>query len=252
MGVTSEGRRSASRATKARLVLHDDRYFDPEPTVRRVARAIYEETRALPLICPHGHVEASLLARDTAFPEPTTLLITPDHYIFRLLYSQGVPLETLGITARDGSPAETDPRAVWQRFAERYYLFRGTPTAAWLDYQLAVVFGVDTRLDADSAQYVYDELAERLGSPEFRPRSLFERFGVEVLTTTNGATETLEHHRALRASGWKGVVLPCFRPDAALRIASPSWRSEIDALSRLAGGEVRDVRSFVKTLELSP
>ena len=249
MGVASDGRRTASRAARTPLVLHEDRYFDPDPSVRRLARALYEETRDLPLICPHGHVDAALLAEDRAFPEPTALLITPDHYIFRLLYSQGVPLEALGIAARDGTPVEQDPRTVWQRFAERYYLFRATPTAAWLDYQLAMVFGIDTRLDGDSAQYVYDELTERLASPEYRPRTLFERFGIEVLTTTNAATDSLDHHRALRASRWRGVVLPCFRPDAMLRIASPAWHAEVDALAHLDGAGIHDSHAFIRALE---
>lgn len=248
MGVTSDRRRAAP-AARERLVLHDDRYFDPDPSVRRVARSIYEETRDLPLICPHGHVEASLLAADAPFPEPTALLITPDHYIFRMLYSQGVSFEALGIPARDGIRVEQDPRAVWQRFAEHYYLFRATPTAAWLEYQLAVVFEIDTRLDGHTAYYVYDELSERLASPEFRPRALFDRFGIEVLTTTNGATETLDHHQALRTSGWHGVVLPCFRPDALLRIASPQWRSDLDALARLENARIDDVGAFIQALE---
>src|SRR5918996_277587 len=182
MGVTSDRRRTAPAAREP-LVLHDDRYFDPDPAVRRVARGLYEHTRDLPLICPHGHVDAGLLAADAPFPEPTALLITPDHYIFRMLYSQGVPLEALGIPARDGTRVEHDPRIVWQRFAERYHLFRATPTAAWLEYQLAIVFEIDTRLDGQSAHYVYDELSERLASPEFRPRALFDRFRIELLTT---------------------------------------------------------------------
>ena len=249
MGVTSDGTRAAPPTARARLVLHEDRYFDPDPSIRRLARALYEETRSLPLVCPHGHVDAALLADDRAFPEPTALLITPDHYIFRLLYSQGVPLESLGIPTRDGTPVEQDPRTVWQRFAERYFLFRATPTAAWLDYQLAVVFGIDARLDGESAQYVYDELAERLASPEYRPRALFERFGIEVLTTTNPATDTLDHHRALRSSNWRGRVLPCFRPDAMFRIASPGWRAEVDTLGRLERTRIDDVQAFTRTLE---
>jgi glucuronate isomerase len=250
MGITSDGRRrTAPRAAHSPLVLHEDRYFDPDPSVRRLARAIYDETRDLPLICPHGHVDAALLADDRAFPEPTALLITPDHYIFRLLYSQGVPLEALGIPTRDGTAVEQDPRTVWQRFAERYVLFRATPTAAWLDYQLALVFGIDTRLDGESAQYVYDELMERLRSPEYRPRALFKRFGIEVLTTTNAATDSLDHHRALGMSQWYGVVLPCFRPDAMLRIASPVWREEVDTLARLDGAGIHDSRAFIGALE---
>ena len=249
VGVTSDGPRAAPRAARSRLVLHDDRYFDPDPSIRRVARTLYEETRDLPLVCPHGHVDAALLAEDRAFPEPTALLVTPDHYIFRMLFSQGVPLEALGIPRRDGTAVEQNPRNVWQRFGERYFLFRATPTAAWLDYQLAVVFGIDTRLDGESAQYIYDELAERLTSPEYRPRALFERFGIEVLTTTNAATDTLTHHRALRTSKWHGVVVPCFRPDAMLRIANPAWRSEVHTLARLDGTSIHDLETFSRALE---
>jgi glucuronate isomerase len=249
MSVTSDGRRSAPHPARTRLVLHEDRYFDPDPSVRRWARAIYEDTRSLPLVCPHGHVDASLLAGDAAFPEPAALLITPDHYIFRMLYSQGVPLEALGIPTRDGTPVEHDPRVVWQRFAERYFLFRATPTGAWLEYQLAVVFGIDTRLDAESAQYVYDEVAERLASPEFRPRALFDRFGIEVLATTDAATDALEPHRDIRASDWRGIVLPCFRPDAVLRIASPTWHADIDTLGRVVGAPIHDIDAFLRALE---
>src|SRR5205823_3883878 len=133
------------------LVLHEDRFFDSDPNIRRVARELYEEIRELPLICPHGHVESRLLADNDSFPEPAALLIVPDHYIFRMLYSQGVALESLGIPARDGTPVETDPRQIWQRFADHYYLFRGTPTGVWLDHELHNVFEVDVKLDGRSA-----------------------------------------------------------------------------------------------------
>jgi glucuronate isomerase len=166
-----------------------------------------------------------------------------------MLYSQGVALDALGIPARDGRPVEQDPRVVWQRFADHYYLFRATPTALWLEYQLAVVFAIDTRLDGESATYIYDELSERIAAPEFRPRALFERFGIEALTTTNGATETLHHHQSLRASGWPGVVLPCFRPDAALRITSPHWHAELETLARLEKVRIDDFGAFIGALE---
>src|ERR1044072_9353285 len=126
------------------LVLHEDRFFDPDPSVRGAARALYEETRGLPLVCPHGHVAPALLAKDEAFPEPTALILVPDHYIFRMLYSQGVPMGALGIPTRDGTRVETDPRRIWRTFGERYHLFRGTPTGAWLDHELYHVFGVRT------------------------------------------------------------------------------------------------------------
>jgi len=136
------------------LQLNPDRFFDPDPAVRRVARELYGETSALPLICPHGHVDPRLLAEDAPFPEPAALIIIPDHYIFRLLYSRGVSMESLGIPSRDGSVVETDPRAIWQRFAEHYYLFRGTPTGAWLDQELVELFEVRVKLTGETAQSI--------------------------------------------------------------------------------------------------
>jgi glucuronate isomerase len=230
------------------LVLHEDRFFDPEPSVRRIARAIYEETWALPLVCPHGHVEPSLLAENAPFPEPTALIVIPDHYIFRMLYSRGVPMEALGLPTRDGTPVETDPRRIWQRFGEHYYLFRGTPTGMWLNHELHAVFGVRRKLTGETAQAIYDEIAEKLQAPEFRPRALYERFNIEVLVTTDRATDPLEHHRAIRQSGWRGRVLPTFRPDALFQIAAPGWPEEVAKLAALHGSAIDDVGGFVRAL----
>lgn len=231
------------------LVLHDDRYFDPAPGVRRVARALYEETRELPIVSPHGHVDPRLLADDAPFPEPTALIVTPDHYILRMLHSQGVPLEALGVPARDGTPVEGDPRVVWRRFAERFHLFLGTPSGTWLDYELHHVFGIRTRLSGDTAAAIYDELLERLAAPEYRPRALFERFRIEVLATTDAATDSLEHHRRLRESGWPGRVIPTFRPDAVLQIASPNWPAALERLGDAAGTSVDSYAAYVRALE---
>jgi len=173
--------------------LNPDRFFDPDPSIRRVARALYEETRDLPIVSPHGHVDPAILAENTPFPNPAALIVQPDHYILRLLYANGVPLEAL---------LKAEPRRVWQLFAEHYYLFRGTPSGAWLDYELHEVFGIRDSLSGETAPPIYDEIVEKLKSPEFRPRALFERFNIEVLATTDAATDTLEHHRAIRESGW--------------------------------------------------
>ena len=209
--------------------LNPDRFFDPDPSVRRVARALYEETRDLPIVSPHGHVDARVLAENAAFPEPASLIVQPDHYILRLLYANGVPLEEL---------LKAEPRRVWQLLAEHYYLFRGTPSGAWLDYELHEVFGIRDSLSGETAPRIYDGIVEKLKSPEFRPRALFERFNIEVLATTDAATDTLEHHIAIRKSGWKGRVIPTFRPDALFKISSP----EFDALG--AG----DYTSFMRAL----
>jgi glucuronate isomerase len=221
------------------LILNPDRYFDPDPSVRRVARALYEETRALPILSPHGHVDARILAENAPFPEPASLIVQPDHYILRLLYANGVQLEAL---------LKGDPRHVWQVFAEHYYLFRGTPTGAWLDHELSEVFGVRERLSGATAARTYDLICEQLQSPEFRPRALFERFNIEVLATTDPADDMLDHHRAIRESGWKARVIPTFRPDALFRIASPGWVTALDALGRVDGEPVRDYLGFVRAL----
>lgn len=232
----------------SKVRLSPDRVFDPEPEVRRIARALYERTTTLPLICPHGHVDASLLAENAPFPEPTALLVTPDHYILRMLYSQGVPLEALGIVPRDGGRAETDPRAIWRVFASHVHLFLGTPTGIWLTHELHELFEIDEPLNGASADRVYDALSERLASPEFRPRALFDRFNIEVLATTDAATDPLSDHAAIRDSGWTGRVIPTFRPDAVVQIANPAWRDAFAALEQITGRSIDDIDAFVSAL----
>lgn len=237
----------------AAAILDADRFFNPDPTIRRVARELYDETRTLPIVCPHGHVDAAVLARNQPFAEPAALIVQPDHYILRMLYARGIPLEALGVPRRDrgggDAPVETDPCEVWQRFADHYYLFRGTPTGAWLDYELHEVFGIRDRLSGETAARVYDQIAEQLATPEFLPRALFERFNIEVLSTTDSASDSLDHHQAIRASGWKGRVIPCFRPDAVFRIAAPEWPAELEALGREHGAPLVDYAEFVRALE---
>jgi glucuronate isomerase len=230
--------------------LNEDRYFDPDPTIRRHARALYDETRALPIVSPHGHVDPAILATNEAFANPASLLISPDHYVLRLLYSRGVPLEALGVAPIDGSSvvAEKDPRQIWQTFADNWHLFRATPTRAWLEYELYEVFGITTGLDAVSAQKVYDAIVERLKSPEFRPRALFKRFNIEVLATTDAASDTLDHHKALRASDPAIRVIPTFRPDALVRIAAPGWSAELHKMERVAGASIGSCVELVKAL----
>ena len=231
------------------LELSPDRFFDSDPAVRRTARALYDEVHGLPLICPHGHVSPALLDRNEPFPEPTTLIITPDHYILRALYSQGIPLEDLGIPPLDGAPFERDPRRIWQRFADSYHLFLGTPTRAWLDYEFRNVFGIRTKLTSETAMELYDQIHDSLKDPAFRPRALFDKFNVEVLTTTDAASDSLEHHRNIRESDWAGRVLPCFRPDAVFGIAAGDWQNEIRRLSDAADVEIRNYSSLINALE---
>jgi glucuronate isomerase len=230
--------------------LPDDRFFDPNPAQRRVGQELYATVADLPLVCPHGHVNPALfVTEDTSFGTPADLLIIPDHYVFRMLYSQGIPLERLGIPRTDGAPVEQDHRKIWQIFAEHLYLFRGTPSGIWLKQELHDVLGVEERLTGENAQAIYDQIAEKLASPDFTPRKLFERFDIEVLCTTDAASDDLAAHQAIRESGWAGTVVPTFRPDAVVNLDTPGWRANLDALSDACGFSVDSYRALIMALE---
>ncbi|AEE47406.1 glucuronate isomerase [Cellulomonas fimi] len=229
--------------------LHPDRALPSDASVRPIAREILERTRSLPIVSMHGHVDAGLLARDEAFPDPSTLLVVPDHYLVRMLVSQGVPHDALGVPRRDGRPVETDPRAIWRTFAAHWHLFRGTPTRYWMEHVLVDVLGVSERLSAESADRVYDHIVERLADPAYRPRALFERFGIEILATTDPATSALPDHALLAEDGWGERVVPTFRPDALLHVDRPGWRDDVALLSRVTGTTVDGYRSLVAALE---
>ena len=209
-------------------LIHADRLFPADIASRTVARRLYAEVRDLPIISPHGHTDPRWYAEDAPFPDPATLFVIPDHYIFRMLHSQGIALETLGIPPLSGEPAAFDPRTVWRLFAENYVLFRGTPTRMWLDHVFATLFGFDERLSGKNADHYFDRIGEALATPAFRPRALFERFNIEAIATTDSPLDDLKHHHALKASGWSGRVVPAYRPRAAprrlTRVRSmPSW-----------------------------
>ncbi len=231
-------------------MLSPDRYFDPNPEQRRIARGLYESVADLPIVSPHGHVDPRLFAdENVTFGTPAELLIIPDHYVFRLLYSQGVSLEELGVPRKDGGPVETDHRKIWQTFGENFYLFRGTPTGMWLAHELEEVFGIEEKLTGTSAQRIYDRIEACLATPAFRPRALFERFNIEVLCTTDAATDPLIHHQAIKASGWPGQIRPTFRPDALTNLQAPGWRESIAALGEITGINVNSYAAFVQALE---
>lgn len=230
------------------IYLPEDRYFDPAS--RETAQHLYNRVKYLPLVCPHGHVDPRLFADpDYSFGTPTEMIIIPDHYVFRMLYSQGISLESLGVPRVDGGAVESDHRKIWQTFAEHFHLFRGTPTGIWLNYSFHHVFGIRDKLTGQSAQAIYDQIADCLSQPEYRPRALFERFNIEVLTTTDAATDPLEHHRAIRESGWQGRILPTFRPDAVINLDMAGWRDNIRALGDLAGIDITSYARYIEALE---
>lgn len=219
------------------LILHEDRLFPPDPGVRSVARRLYNLVAGLPIISPHGHTDPEWFASDAPFENPTSLLLSPDHYLYRMLYSQGVPLETLGVPDKRGA-ASTDPRSAWRVFAANQHLFRGTPSAMWLSHVFSEVFGFDQALDGDTADEYYDRISQALATPQFRPRALFERFGIELLATTESPTDDLKHHRAIRASGWSGRVVTAYRPDPVVDPEHEEFQSALGVFAQLSGQDV--------------
>ncbi|WP_290746647.1 glucuronate isomerase [Amaricoccus sp.] len=220
--------------TKAGL-LDPDRLFPVGERERGIARALYAEVAGLPIVSPHGHTDPRWYAEDEAFPDPAQLFVTPDHYVFRMLCSQGVALEDLGVPRVDGGRTETDGRTIWRRLAESYHLLRGTPSRLWLDHTFETVFGLDRRLSAATADHCYDHIADCLARPEFRPRALFERFGIEVIATTESALDDLRWHRQIRASGWKGRVVTAYRPDAVVDPEFAGFAQNVERMGALAG-----------------
>ena len=201
--------------------------------MRALARELYAEVAKLPIISPHGHTDPSWFALNEPFGNAAELLLVPDHYLFRMLYSQGVRLEELGIGA------EADPREAWRILAERYHLFRGTPSRIWLDWVFAEVFELAVRLEAETADLYFDTITEALQRPEFRPRALFERFDIEVIATTENPLDTLEHHRTIRESGWSGRVITAYRPDPVVDPEFEGFEANLDRFSELTGEDCR-------------
>ena len=228
-------------------MLDAKRLFPAEATARAVAMKLYETVRNLPIISPHGHTDPRWFAENKPFPNPAALFIQPDHYIFRMLYSQGIPLESLGIPQEDGTQS-ADPREVWRIFARNYYLFRGTPTRLWLDFALENVFGLTERLSAANADEFYEAIEKKLQTPEFLPRALFERFNIEVLATTDAAVDSLEFHQAIKVSGWKGRVVPTFRPDAVVDAEFLGFQDNLKKLGDVSGEDVSNWKGYLAAL----
>lgn len=208
------------------MLIHEDRLFPANADARSIARKLYSHVRDLPIVSPHGHTQAAWFAKNEPFPDPAKLFVQPDHYIYRMLYSQGVSLEDLEI----GRPELKDPRKVWRIFASHYYLFRGTPTRMWLDFAFQKLFGLEQRLSEITADHYFDTIAEKLRTPEFLPRALYDRFNLEVLTTTDSPLDLLEDYKVIRESNWKGRILPTFRPDS---VVDPEFAGFAESIAKL-------------------
>src|ERR1700761_3049679 len=230
------------------MILDANRLFPADSETRSVATRLYETVRDSPIVSPHGHTDPRWFAENEAFANPAALLIQPDHYIFRMLYSQGVSLESLGIPPLEGIAASVDPKEVWRIFAKNYYLFRGTPTRLWLDYSFENQFGLTKRLNSENADEYYEVIAKKLQTPEFRPRALYEQFNIEVLSTTDSPLDSLEYHKAIRESGWRGRILPTFRPDSLVDADYTGFLDNIHKLGQITGEDIGTWKGYLNAL----
>ncbi|WP_315098166.1 glucuronate isomerase [uncultured Cellulomonas sp.] len=232
----------------ATLELHPDRLLPPDPATRDVARQLYEAVRDLPIISPHGHVPPAWLADDAPFDDPTTLLITPDHYVNRLLHARGVPLSDLGVGVDRLTPEQS--RHAFRLLCSHWKAYRGTPVKFWFESELADIFDIGLVPSAATADAIYDAIAEKLATPAFTPRALYERFDIEVLSTTDDPSDDLRHHRALTEDDtWKGRVVPTFRPDKYLEPATPAWNGLVDQLAGVSGVDTGTCAGWVAAME---
>ena len=216
-------------------LLHPDRLLPALPDTRAIARRLYDGIKDLPIVSPHGHTDPRWYAENEAFPDPSTLFVVPDHYIFRMLYSQGVDLLELGVPAKDGSVSERDSRTIWHRFSAHYHLFRGTPTRVWCDHAFSTLFDLDVPLSSATADLYFERISERLAQPAYRPRAMFERFNIEVIATTESPLDPLKHHATIRASGWSGRVVTAYRPDSVVDPDFDGFRDNLAAFGEISG-----------------
>jgi len=235
-------------SSTAELSVHPDRLLPSEPGLRTTARNLYDSVKDLPIISPHGHVPAQWLADDVPFTDPTSLLITPDHYVNRMLHAHGVELSALGVG--QGHLGDQASREAFRTLCSHWSAYRGTPVRLWFDAQLGEIFGVKVQPSADTADQIYDQIASCIASPEFKPRALYEKFRIEVLATTDDPCDDLGAHQFLRDDqAWHGRVIPTFRPDKYLEPALPSWNADVDRLAEVSGLDTGDYGGFLGAME---
>ncbi len=227
-------------------ILDDNRLFPPESTTRAIAQDLFSQVAPLPIISPHGHTDPRWFAENRNFPDPAQLFVTPDHYVFRMLYSQGVSLAELGVGRLDGGMVETDGRKIWRLFADNFYLLRGTPSQMWLEHSFETVFGINKRLSSSTADEIYDQIADSLAKPEFKPRALFERFNIEVIATTEGALDDLRWHKMIAESGWAGRVITTYRPDAVIDPEFEGFAENIEKLGALTDCDTSNFQGYLE------
>ena len=225
---------------------HPDRLFPSDTFTRGLARELFESIENLPIISPHGHCDPSWFSENKRFPDPAQLFVVPDHYVFRMLVSQGLTLNELGVQTLDGSNFEKDSQKIWKKFSENYYLFRGTPTAMWLDYSFEKVFGITEPLTLATSDFYYNQIEEKLTQPEYFPRVLFDKFNIEVLSTTDSAISDLSQHTNIKYCNWDGRIIPTYRPDSVIDPQSREFKNNLVKLGELTNEDISSWGGYLK------
>lgn len=226
------------------LFLHADRLFSSDPAQRAIARDLYASVKSLPILSPHGHTDPSWFADNQPFENATELFLAPDHYIYRMLYSQGIDMDVVGVGSKAG-PSSADARKAWHIYAANQHLFRGTPSSMWMSHVFGEIMGFEVALDETTADFYFDRIGELLASDAYRPRALFDRFNIELLATTEGPTDTLEHHAKIKASGWKGRVVTAYRPDPVIDPEHEDFHDKLALFADLTGEDVHSWKGYL-------
>ncbi len=234
--------------TAQNTLLDPDRLFPSDQRTRDIARDLYNQIKNLPIVSPHGHTDPRWFAENKCFTDATSLLLIPDHYLFRMLYSQGISMESLGIPRIDGGEVETDMRKIWQIFAENYHLFRGTPSSIWMDHVFHSVFELKKRFSSETADQFYDSITASLQTDAYKPRALMDRFNIELIATTEGAVDDLIHHRAIAGTPWEKRVITTFRPDDAIDPEREDFIDNVRLLGELTNEDTSQWSGYLNAM----
>lgn len=224
--------------------LDQARLLPVEPATRAIAERLYDLVAKLPIISPHGHVDAAMLVKNEPFSNPAELFIYFDHYVTRVLHSAGFDLGELG------KSKNADPRKAWNIFCSNWHLFAGTSSGYWLAHEFATLFGISEEPNAENAEKLYDIIATELLEAHMLPRALFDKFKIEFLATTDDPCDDLSAHAALaRDKSFKGKIVPTFRPDLYLDPRHPKFVESVQKLLNLTQKTSATYANYISALK---
>ncbi|MBN16373.1 MAG: glucuronate isomerase [Pelagibacterium sp.] len=226
-------------------LLHPDRLFPAEPSVRAIARNLYETIAELPIVSPHGHTDPQWFAENGAFADAASLFLIPDHYVLRMLRSQNIAYDALAVPRKDGAPV-ADARSAWRTFCTNWPLFAGTPSELWINHSLSREFGIDAPLSAQTADATFDLIGARLADADLRPLAILDRANVEMIATTEFALDPLDHHATIKAKGLGARIRTTYRPDDVTDPEAADFAANLETLAEITGEDVSTWSGMIK------